>query len=198
MLMGQSVEEFFKDREEYLKRPTIASIGNADPREWYTEGIPQFVKTENYYFFKDEEDNEYSFPKEEEDISEKEMWQKFDEMKANGDPGNNVKDIIIEIKRKREESRKRTKEILKHVAPFFIEEKPFLVKKAPIELVLSEFVSYWYRHTGCRGIINKEKVKNYIEDYLTTPSILELDSTEKTIEQFEKKIRKDGGVVEIS
>ena len=83
MLIGQSVGEFFKDREEYLKRPTIANWGgDVDHREIYTEGSPQFVITESYYFFKDEEDNEYSFPKGEDDISEKEMWQKFDKMKA--------------------------------------------------------------------------------------------------------------------
>ncbi|GAH33808.1 unnamed protein product [marine sediment metagenome] len=201
MVMGQSVADFFKDREEYLKRPPVTTIGGVmDHRDLYTEGIICciYITETDQYIYKDENDNEY-FLTDGEKLSEMEMWQIMDTLIRNKKFSSNVRDIVRKKKAEREVREEKRENIKKHAIPYFMKEKPLLCKKAPIELVLREFISYWYGWEGWRGIIVPEIVEAYVENFLVLG--LDLDkvkNTEDILEAFEKKIRKDGGVAEIS
>ncbi len=200
MLIDKSLKEFFKDREDYLKRPSLCHLGGSDldVRNYYSIDSSDCIIYDDKYYFKDKNNNEYHFISAEK-LSEKEMWEMFDKLVLNNHINCNVRDILIQKQKEREEAKKRRKAVLKHVTPFFLEDKPSLVKKAPIELVLYEFVSYWYGYTGCRGIINRNKTTEYINLFLTkVNNDANISDIRDILEKFEKQIREDNGVVEIS
>ncbi len=205
MVMGQTVAEFFKDREDYLKRPPISSIGKeTDHRDWYLCGIGHPIcilnRDTGQYFFKDEKDDEYCIYKK--DVSnEKELWEKFDEMIENEASHTNVRAIIVQKKKERKERAERRERALKNPSGYFLKDNPEVIGQyengeMEIDYILYNFISYWYGLTGCRGIINTEKVFAYISDFLRKNK--RLFNFRKLLKKFEQQIIKDGGVVKIS
>ncbi len=205
MIMGQTVTEFFKDREEYLKRPPISSIGKeTDHRDCYLCSIGHPVcilnRDTGQYFFKDEKDDEYCIYKK--DVSnEKELWKKFDKMVEDGADHVNVRAIIIQKKKDRKKRKERRERALKNPSGYFLKDKPEAVEQyendlMELDYILYNFVSYWYGLTGCRGIINTEKVFEYISKFLEKNR--KLSNLRNILKRFEKEIIKDGGVVKIS
>jgi len=204
--MKQTVAEFFKDREEYLKVPGRAILKGtgADSfdriRKIYTKKRPCFLECPSMYVYKDEKDHEYTLRKNESknNISEVDAWKIIQKRKGDSNYYQDVGKIITELNKEKKQREDRRERAVKNPSGYFLKDNPEAIEQygdIETDYILYNFISYWYRLTGCRGIINTERVFEYISNFSRKNRSSNL---KMTLKKFETHIREDGGVVKIS
>lgn len=214
MILDKDVEDFFEERKEYLKIPPRigTSIGldeDLDIRDFYRLGEPCFVEVKIFsntmdrhyyteYYYKDENDDEYYFKDVKGVMGEKAVWCSIQNKIKNGQKSCNVKKNILEKEKKRIDNKKKKEDILENVTPHFLEDDDIHVFETSIFDLFYKFCGYWYGLTGCRGVLNKDILVSYINNFINSSEDLGKISIENCLENFEKQIRNDGGIVEVN
>jgi hypothetical protein len=90
-------------------------------------------------------------------------------------------------------------EILKNPTEFFMKDK--YEYQIGMYNTLEDFIDYWFDHKQMFGILDKKKIKKYIDSFLFSNhdslTLCDREYITKTLKKFEEKIIEDGEIENI-